>query len=142
MYLLDTNHCIYLINASHKPSSAASASERKTTEAVRKAPPNSLFISDATLGELYFGAFKSAYQEKNLKRIADIRSVVASVPADEPTWRLFGETKAQLQKQGRAIDDIDLLIACTARAKGLILVTNDSAFQHLPSSFQVENWAG
>src|SRR5439155_9052425 len=119
-YLLDTNHCVYLINGSHKKPQYCSPQERKTVEAVRNAPPSSIFMSDATLGELYFGAFKSQKQEKNLRRIENIKLIVPPIPLDEAVWKLFGETKAALQKDGKVIEDLDLLIACTAKSKGLI----------------------
>lgn len=140
-YLLDTNHCIYLLNGTSKKPPYFSSQESKMIEAVRRAPSDSIFISEVTLGELYLGAFKSQHREKNLKKIYHLRLIVVVVPVDENVWKLFGKTKATLQKQGKIIDDLDLLIACTAEIKGFVLVTNDKAFRNLSSPFLMENWA-
>ena len=46
---------------------------------------------------------------------------------------IFGEIKAGLQKSGHTIDDMDLLIAATAIAQNMVLVThNTKHFEHIP----------
>ncbi|QTA86408.1 PIN domain-containing protein [Desulfonema magnum] len=97
-------------------------------------------MSEVTLGELYFGAANSGRKEYNFARIALFKKAVVPIPIDEDIWRLFGNTKAMLRKQGKAISDLDLLVACTAKVCGLVLVTNDRDFDVLPDAFQKENW--
>lgn len=69
------------------------------------------------------------------------KQIIMPVTIDEDIWRLFGETKAMLRKRGKSIADMDLLIACTSRIFGFILVTNDKDFDVLPDDFLKENWA-
>jgi tRNA(fMet)-specific endonuclease VapC len=48
---------------------------------------------------------------------------------------------ADLRKRGEPIDDIDLLIAGTAIANGLTLVTNNRKHFDRIAQLEVENWA-
>ncbi len=131
-FLLDTNHCIYLINGLNKKESLQSEAERKVIETARSIEAD-IFISGATLGELYFGAANSERKEDNFRRIELFRKAVIPIQTDEEVWKLFGITKAILRKQGKSLSDADLLIACTAKIHNLVLVTNDADFDVLPS---------
>ncbi|WP_207688515.1 PIN domain-containing protein [Desulfonema limicola] len=139
-YLLDTNHCIYVINGIDKKTSRKTETEHKVIKKI-KTIQSEIFISEVTLGELYFGAANSNRKEYNLKRIELFKQIIMPVTIDEDIWRLFGETKAMLRKRGKSIADMDLLIACTSRIFGFILVTNDKDFDVLPDDFLKENWA-
>lgn len=138
--LLDTNHCIYLINGLDKKISHRSEFENKVIEEVWRAQSD-IFISEVTLGELFFGAANSARREYNFQRIELFKQAVIPIAVDENVWKCFGDTKAAIRKQGKTITDLDILIACTAKVNGLVLVTNDSDSDGLPDDFQRENWA-
>jgi tRNA(fMet)-specific endonuclease VapC len=141
-YLLDTNHCVYLMNGANKPPSYQSEQERRTVQAALAAPAATLFLSEASLGELYYGAARSNDPDRTRGRIDALKRITAPLAVTERIWRIFGESKAQLRQAGIVLTDLDLVIACTAQAHSLTLVSNDSAFQHLPPAFSVENWAG
>ncbi len=49
------------------------------------------------------------------------------------------EIHADLKRRGRPIQDADILIAATAIARGLVLVSNDSDMLRVPG-VPVENW--
>ena len=72
--------------------------------------------------------------------------IVASIRdgrIDSPRFIIetFGHLKATLEKTGRIVADMDLIIASTALTHNLVLVTNNEKhFQHVPE-LQVENWA-
>ena len=52
----------------------------------------------------------------------------------------FGKIQGQLRKMGRPTGEIDALIAAVARARGDILVTNNTRhFQNI-SGLSLENW--
>lgn len=140
-YLLDTNICVYLVNAQYKEPSRRTREEARVWERFgsEEAP---LFTSEVSLGELVFGAERSAHPEKNLARIEVFFELAPPLAVTRDTWRLFGITKAQLQARGASIADLDLLIACAARIHELTLVSNDQAFASLPAEFYRENWAG
>ena len=98
-------------------------------------------ISAVTLGELVYGAEKSAQPERNL---ADIEGLVARLevlPFDSSAATHFGQLRAELAKVGRPIGPYDQMIAGHARSLGLILVTNNtSEFERVPG-LRIDNWA-
>ncbi len=139
-YLLDTNHCIYLINGLEKPLQKRSLLEKAVVETLEIFPDVPLYFSEVTLGELYYGIARSQRKEQNQRKLAFLKKLLYPLPVTEEVWKWFGKTLANLHSQGSAIADRDLLIACTAKVYDLILVTNDKNFDNLPNSFQKVNW--
>lgn len=139
-FLLDTNHCVYLNNAKNKRPEDCKAFEMHTL-AVFQSVSDPLFVSEVTLGEMYFGAAKSQQTAKNYARVEVLRTSLNALPVTLDLWKLFGETKADLQKQGKVIADFDLLIGCTAMYHSLTLVTNDKAFDMLKPALKLVDWS-
>lgn len=141
-YLLDTNHCVYLLNGWNKREQNRKPQEQRVVSKIASMQGKQLlYMSDATLGELYFGAYLSAKKAYNLKRIELLQEAVFPLAVNDQTWRVFGETKALLKTQGNPLADLDLLIAATAKTYGLTLVTNDADHKQLPKGFPREDWA-
>jgi tRNA(fMet)-specific endonuclease VapC len=62
------------------------------------------------------------------------------VSFDEKAARFYGEIRPLLEKKGRSIGAMDLLIACHAISLSVPLVTNDiRGFKGIPG-LQLENW--
>jgi len=139
-YLLDTNHCIYLMNGLDKRQALRTQAEINVVEMARNIQAY-IFVSGATIGELYFGAAHSKRSAYNFRRIELFKQAVTPIRVDDAIWKEFGLTKAMLKKQGNPITDLDLLIACTSKVWNMILVTNDANFNNLPKDFKMENWA-
>lgn len=53
----------------------------------------------------------------------------------------FGDLKAKLEKAGKTIDDMDLLIGSTALSHNLILVTNNIKHLEKIEGLEIENWS-
>ncbi|MFW6116888.1 MAG: PIN domain-containing protein [bacterium] len=53
---------------------------------------------------------------------------------------VFGQVKADLRRKGMLIEDLDLLIAATAKAHNLTLVTNNKAHFSRIAGLRLENW--
>lgn len=144
-YLLDTNHCAYLLNAKGKQEHKQSQLEKNTIQAVSSRMEVVLHMSEATLGELIYGAEYSKQKEANLQELKAFTEIVPPLLIDREVWQLFGKAKAQLRVVGKKMPDIDLLIASTAKRYGLVLVTNDkhlALLDNLPEPFvKMENWA-
>lgn len=139
-YLLDTNHCSYLINGLHKASAKRKPQEAKTISTF-EALTDPAYTCDVVVGEMYYGAELGNNAGETYKRIDRFLKTVFPLVADKEAWLLFAKTKADLTRTGKVMTDFDLLIACIAKRHNYILVTNDSGFKNLPSSFQIENWA-
>jgi predicted nucleic acid-binding protein len=63
-FLLDTNHCVYLNNAKNKQAAECKNFEQNTLTHFNGAS-EPLFVSEVTLGEMYFGVAKSQEKLKN-----------------------------------------------------------------------------
>ncbi len=128
-YLLDTNILI-----------AAMKGHTELKERLALTPLDDLVFSSVVLGELEFGAEKSAQPERNRARLAELtaRLPVASVGAEAS--RCYGIVRASLEKQGTPIGANDLWIAAHALALGAVLVTdNTREFARVPG-LRLENW--
>ena len=129
-YMLDTNILIYTIR--NRP--------KKVREAFKK-HSDYLAMSTVTLGELIYGAEKSAQSVRNLADIEALAARMDVVPFDSQAAIHFGQVKAELAKSGKLIGPYDLMIAGHARSRGLILITNNlREFKRVPG-LRVENWA-
>ena len=63
------------------------------------------------------------------------------LPLTQKVADVAAEVYAELRKSGQPIDDIDLLIAGTAIANGLVLVTDNRKHFDRITELEVENWA-
>jgi len=114
-YLLDSNILIALIAGE-----AAVAGEMTIAAAV--------FVPAIALGELYYGARKSARSADNSQVIDRLSTSSAVLPCGPETARRYGEIKAQLRASGTPIPENDIWIAALALEHSLTLVTRDSHF--------------
>ena len=126
IYLLDTCVCIALLKKS--PS---------VIQRLREVGTSNCRISDITLAELYFGAFKSG-KEKHFNDVSEISKLFERFPIQYT--RKYGEIRWELEKQGFRIGDMDMFIAATALEENLVLVTgNVKHFKRIPG-LEIENW--
>ncbi|SLM28037.1 PilT-like protein [Desulfamplus magnetovallimortis] len=140
-YLLDTNHCICLLNGWDKPEPKQTKKEARIIEIFQSVRDEGVYLSEVSLGELYFGAMLSHQKEKSLARVNGFKRAIPALTLTDQIWLLFGEIKAELQKQGTKIPDFDLLIAVTAKHHSLKIATADKhLLKLLPDSFERENW--
>ena len=128
-YMLDTNILIYAIK--NRP--------KRIREAFKQ-HSDYLSMSSVTLGELIYGAERSARITRNLQDIEGLAARMDVVPFDYHAATHFGQIRAELSKKGKPIGPYDSMIAAHARALGLILVTNNiREFKRVPG-LRVENW--
>lgn len=98
-------------------------------------------ISIITYGELVYGARKSQREEKNMAQVRRTAEIFPIIDVSLAIIETFGYLKATLEKTGTIVADMDLIIAATALAHNLILVTNNEKhFHHVPG-LKIENWA-
>jgi tRNA(fMet)-specific endonuclease VapC len=98
-----------------------------------------IFIPSIVLGELYYGARKSARAEQNIARIDEFAAGNTVLLCDTTTARQYGVIKAQLRAKGKPIPENDIWIAAIAEQHQLTLVTRDSHFQHV-DGLLIEQW--
>jgi len=128
-YMLDTNVCIYVMR--HYPPDL-----RDKFNALAEL----LCISSITLGELHYGAEKSARRAENLAAIAHFAARLDVLPFGEKAAAHYGQLRAELERAGAPCGPHDMQIGGHARSEGLIIVTNNMReFARMPG-VRVENW--
>lgn len=130
MYLLDTNACIRILNGS----SPALAARLQATS------PSDVRLCSVVKAELLYGARRSGRVESNLRLLQEFFAPLLSLPFDDRCAQEAGLIRLDLERSGRPIGPNDLLIAATARAHDLVLVTNNTReFSRVPG-LPVEDW--
>jgi len=129
-YLLDANACIRILNNS----------SRNLVERLRRHEPSEIGISSIVKAELIYGARKSSRASENLELLARFFEPFASLPFDDSSAEHYGVIRAELERAGTPIGPNDLLIAATARAHGLILVSHNLREFLRVNGLKVEDW--
>ena len=130
-YMLDTNICIYLIKK--KPESVLKNLNLHMDEGIA--------ISAITLAELKHGVEASQYPEKNAIALNQFLSIVDILPFDDDAATEYGKICATLRRQGTPIGVMDMLIAAHAKAKGLIIISNNVREFARVEGLELKNWA-
>jgi tRNA(fMet)-specific endonuclease VapC len=129
-YLLDSNVCIRLINNSSLAVTSRLASQQ----------PEDILISTITQLELYYGAYRSAQQERNLEILQRFFSQFTIIPLEPEAARIAGRIRAELAAIGMLIGPYDMQIAAIAMANNLILVTHNTKEFSRVDGLQIEDW--
>jgi tRNA(fMet)-specific endonuclease VapC len=86
------------------------------------------------------GAFKSEQANENLFRLGVLLSEMIILPYDVAAARHFGRVKAELERAGKRLSDLDIQIASTALAQECPLVTHKRRhFERVPN-LVIEDW--
>lgn len=127
-YLLDTNICVFLLR--HK---------YDVDKRLAKIDPTECYISEITIAELKYGAYKSNRTEDNLALIDELVESINVVPFAE-SIDIYAQEKNRLRTQGTPIEDFDLLIASAAIHNELTLVTDNIKHFARIQGVSMENW--
>ncbi|MEW6119352.1 MAG: PIN domain-containing protein [Pseudomonadota bacterium] len=128
-YLLDTN----ILIAAMKGNEAVRARLERT-------PLSDLILSPVVLGELEFGAGKSAHSERNHARLTELAGQIPLAMLDVETSRCYGRIRAALESRGTPIGANDTWIAAQALTLKAVMVTdNVGEFSRVPG-LEMENW--
>jgi len=128
MILLDTDICIEILRKNEKVISS------------REKYNDDIGISFISVGELYYGAKRSANPEKNIRLIEEFLITINIIHSDIDIMIKFGELKAYLKNNNILLPDADLLIAATTFIKTERLITgNVKHFDRFPN-LSIENW--
>ena len=128
-HMLDTDICIYVMKT-YPPGL------REKFNALAE----QLCISSITLGELHYGAEKSARRAENLTAIEHFVARLEVLPFGAKAAAHYGQLRAELERAGTPCGPHDMQIAGHARSEGLILATNNMReFARMPG-VRAENW--
>jgi tRNA(fMet)-specific endonuclease VapC len=130
VYLLDTNICIYLINERSS----------RALEKLTSIDPDEVSVSSVTFAELQYGVEKSAARERNAKALDLFFAALVVLPFDADAARAYGRVRADLERRGKPIGGMDLMIAGHALSTRATLVTNNVREFTRVRGLTIENW--
>ncbi len=129
--LLDTDTCIYII-------------KRKYPGILRRLKnhsPGEIGISTITLSELRYGVSKSQYVQKNRQALNEFLIPLEIADFDERAAEIYGTIRAELEREGKPIGPMDMLIASHALSLGVTLVTSNVREFERIHKLKVIDWA-
>ncbi len=100
---------------------------------------SAVFVPAIVLGELYYGARKSAHVEVNLTRLDEFADASNVVVCDGITAQHYGMIKNRLRELGRPIPENDIWIAALAVQHAIALASRDEHFREI-ESVTLEAW--
>lgn len=130
-FLLDTNTCIYVIN--ERPP--------EVVKRFRRYRLGDVGVSAVTVAELAYGVAKSG-SDRNRAALDRFLLPLVIAEFDHEAALAFGPLRTALERKGRAIGPLDMLIAAHALSLGATLVTNNAREFGRVTGLAVENWVG
>jgi tRNA(fMet)-specific endonuclease VapC len=128
-YILNTNICIYVMK-----------NYPRDLQDNFNSLAEQICISSITLGQLHYGAEKSARRADNLTAIEHFVARLDVLPFDARAAAHYGQLRAELERPGTPCGPHDMQIGGHARGEGVIVVTNDvREFSRMPA-VRVEDW--
>ncbi len=128
-YLLDTNICIYIINA--KP--------LQVLDRFREESLGAIALSSVSAAELAYGVIKSG-SERNQRALEMFLSPLEILPFEEKAIWEYGRVRSDLEQIGQPIGALDTMIAAHALSINAILVTNNTREFGRVHGLRLENW--
>lgn len=129
-YLLDTDMCIDIIRK-RKPAVLSRLQASRIGE---------VGISTITFAELTHGVEKSAKPDQNRLALYEFCTPLQVAPFSDMAALAYGRIRVHLERLGRIIGPMDLLIAAHALALDAVLVTgNLREFRRIPE-LKLESW--
>ncbi len=129
-YLMDTNICIYIMN-------------KRPIEIIhkfKKFDAGEIGVSTITVSELQYGVAKSKNRGLNQQRVEEFLSPLEIIPYDEAAANIYGDIRHKVEKYGKTIGPLDMLIAAHAISRNLTLITNNEKEFKRVTNLKVENW--
>jgi len=129
MILLDTNICIYIINA--KPPAVL--------ERFKHYRLGEIGLCSVVAAELAFGVAKGG-SARNRQALEMFLAPLTTLPFDDRAACAYGDLRAELERRGTPIGSLDTMIAAHALSLQATLITNNTReFAQVPG-LHVDNW--
>ena len=128
-YVLDTNTLIYFFKG------IGNVSKHMLAQS-----PSELAIPTVVLFELEVGIAKSTSPRNRKSQLQEITSLVNVLPFGIAESKSAAQIRVKLEKQGLPIGPYDVLIAATALANNMILVTHNQKEFGRIESLKIEDW--
>ena len=128
--MLDTNICIYILN--NKPF--------YIKDRLQKYSVGDIAISSISVAELFFGVEKSKYKESNILALNGFLANLKIIDFSTKEAIQYAKLRTELERKKALIGAMDMLIAATALANNLILITNNTKEFKRVKNLEIQNW--
>ncbi len=129
MFALDTNSMIYFFKGMGR-----------VAERLLATPPSEVTLPTVVLYELEVGIAKSGSPKKRRGQLDEMLRIIRLLPFDRAAADASARIRAELEASGTPLGPIDTLIAGTALAAGVTLVShNVKEFGRVPG-LQILDW--
>lgn len=127
MKIFDSDHCIAILRGTLDLHSKLNADEE-------------LAVTTISIAELTHGACRSQRVADNLARLDVLLAALVILPFDETAARRFGILKAELEKSGTPLHDLDLQIASIALEQNAPLLTHNQRHFTRIENLILDDW--
>ncbi len=135
-WLLDTNTCIYLLTGKHPDY------QRNILARLDSLPRNERpAISSVVLSELQYGVRKSRWRKANQTLLDEFLLDFDLIDYGTGVAIFYGDLRADLEKRGKPIGPMDMMIAAHALSLGATLVTHNTKEFSRVKGLRLEDWA-
>jgi tRNA(fMet)-specific endonuclease VapC len=125
--ILDSDHCVALLRG-------------RLDLRGRISPGEELAVTAISVGELMHGVYKSSQVEENLARLGVLLAAMIVLPYGGGEAARCGRIKAELERAGEPLGDLDLQIASVALEHGVPLVTHNRRHFARVRGLVIEDW--
>ena len=129
-YLLDTNTVSYIIKGNVP----------QVRQRLLAVPMAQVAISVITEAELRFGVARKPQAGRLGTAVDEFLLRVEVLPWASDAARHYAQVRAALEREGKLLGNLDLMIAAQTLAVSAILVTNDRAFRRV-KRLKIEDWS-
>jgi tRNA(fMet)-specific endonuclease VapC len=129
-YLLDTNTASYVIKG--RPP--------RVRERLVKVPMAQIAISAVTEAELRFGVARRPEAAGLKTAVEEFLLRVEVLPWDSQAAQQYAQLRADLERGGKPMGNLDMMIAAQALAVRAVLITHDRVFRHV-RHLRMDDWS-
>jgi tRNA(fMet)-specific endonuclease VapC len=127
-FMLDTNTASWLLKG-----------QPKVVARLEAAAPEHICLSVVTEAELLYGVARRPEARKLRAAVDELLAAVDILPWTRATAHRYAIIRAELERRGRPLGPLDIMIAAHAVEHDAIVVSNDRAFSAVPG-LRLEDW--
>ncbi len=103
--------------------------------------PENQFTSTITVGELFYGAYKSDRPSYFIEKLDNmVWPNINILSFDEDAAKIYGKLSAEMEKKGVTLTEPDMRIAAIALHHNVTVVTGNTRHFSKVHGLKVENW--
>jgi tRNA(fMet)-specific endonuclease VapC len=129
-FCLDTDICIYAMKGSYAGMAARFG----------RFNPEDIGIPAMVRAELLLGVLRSNNPERTGAVVEKFLAPYKLIPFERTAAQTYAEIRHDLEKRGTPIGPNDLVIAATARARNLVLITHNTNEFGRVADLGIEDW--